>query len=82
MPKALPPPAEPAAEAADPGGVFVNVSAVALTIPFPPTVVPPGGVVRLPYTPTHRDLKPATDTDIAASLAAEDAETTTPGQEP
>lgn len=68
------PEAAAASPGPDAGGWFVNVAAVALTIPHPPTELGPGRVVELPYTPTHRDLKPATPADIEASRAAEEAE--------
>lgn len=65
------------AAAPDPGGeLYENVGSVALTIPHPPAVVAPGDLVRLPYVPTHRSLKPAVHTDLAAP-----APDTTTGQE-
>jgi hypothetical protein len=79
----LPEPSGTASAPADPGGTFVNVSAVALVLSQPPMVLKPSRVADLPYTPTHRDLKAATAADIATSAAldAAEAEATTPGQE-
>jgi hypothetical protein len=65
----------PAPDAVNGGGVFVNVGGTGLVLIDPPGgVVHPGRVVTLPYTATHRDLRPATPAEIKASAAADAAD--------
>lgn len=70
-PRARTAPTDPAppSESPDPGGWFTNTGTTPLLVLAPgrTTEIQPGVAAELPVTPTHRDLRPATEAEIQAA---------------